>query len=178
MKKPTKKLQQELKQHHDLLKDIDKVIENIHVDIEKERGKDPPTEASLNLEIKKLIVAKDQVKNKINKLKTVCAKRKDEILEWQHWFDKIEEVDKSAEKKQLDAEVNRRFKEITEKESEISRLYLENQEFAGKIEAKKIQLEAIKAGVHLLPPEEDPRLKEVLSKKQRILAKMDQLKNQ
>ena len=176
MEQTTKNPNLELEQNNELLKEIDKVIVHILEDIKKERSEDPPTEERLHQDIDQLLVLKEQVKNKINRLKGACAKRKNEISEWQQWFEKIEEVDKSLEKKQLDDEVNWRFKEITQKESVISRLYLDNQDFSGQIEAKKIQIEALKAGAHLLPSEEDPRLKEALRKKERLLSKINRLK--
>jgi seryl-tRNA synthetase len=175
MSTKTNKSANELKELSALLRRLDQILERTQQVVKQERQSRPTSEATLKAEINNLITTKAQLNNKINRLKNVCAKRKEEIKDWQEHFSNVPDLEKPMAKQQLNIEVSRRLKEISDKEAEIGRLYLEHNPLVGEIEFKKIQLEAFYAGAHLLPIEEDPRIKEILMKKERVLSQINKL---
>ena len=165
----------ELQELNALLRSLDQVLERTQQEIKRERAKHPTSEENLKAEIARLSATETQLKNKINRLKKVCSKRKEEIKDWQEHFSNVPDEEKPQAKQQLNTEISRRLKELSDKEAEISHLYLAHNPLVGEIEFKKIQLEAFYAGAHSLPAEEDPRIKEILLKRERVLSKINEL---
>ncbi len=142
----------------DQLQWLNRSLEQVRAEIGAERARGPLSQAELEQEISDLQQNISQLETRLKRLKVTCAKRKTEISQWQDWFAAQDDHDLAQDKQLLDAEVTRRLREIEEKEAEISRLLLRREELTGEIEMRQVRIEALRAGVHDLPMEQDPRI--------------------
>ncbi len=126
------------------------------------------SEDALNPKMEMAEIELEKLSRKLGKAKAHIKMRKREITQWKENFDRLEQMDKSQELTQLQAEIAWRAQDIAAKEAEIAALYVAKTTQTGVLEALKIKTLIAEKGYHKKDMSEDPRLKALLKERQEL----------
>jgi predicted nuclease with TOPRIM domain len=150
-----------------------RLIEEMKVQLQTEREAGVPSESQLQAELDTAQAEYNRLKEESDKLKAQAKQRKSEVDEWKQWYYSQPGLDKTAELEKLNAEIAWRSTEIDALQNQIIPLEEALITVLDTVETLKNKLEAVQAGVYLLPVEQDPRLLQLQEEYQAALAALN-----
>lgn len=149
--------------------------EFLNAELQAEREEGLLDETTLEQKIDQLELKIQKTDIKLNKSKAHIKKRKNEIKQWKDNFDRLEQLDKSHELLQLQAELNWRAQDIAAKESEIAALYSTKMAQKGVLESLNLKKLIVEKGYHKKATSEDPRLLAIQEEKHELQSVLSKL---
>jgi chromosome segregation ATPase len=164
-----------LKEAKARLKILRSALREIKAQVKAEREQEPPDISILQADVSAGQARLEKVQSELSQAKALSRKRKDEIDEWKGWYEKLPAEEKSAGLVSLNNEINWRAAELDSNGQKINELMMSEIEATGALEMAKQKLTAFASGVHELPMEKDPRLKNALIEVDKVAAEVARL---
>jgi predicted nucleic acid-binding Zn-ribbon protein len=150
---------------NDSMADIENGIKLVRARITEQRKVSNVQSTDLEKGIAATQVQIQQIQQEIDSAKASCNTRKNEIANWEKWYESQLAGEKASAFVKLNAENNWRMGEVNQLQGKISNFEAAKLALFESLEKAKEHLAAVNANVHKLPIEQDPRLKGLLDAK-------------
>lgn len=154
------------------LSDLEKGIKMIKEKIQEERTASRSGTSELEKQITTTQLKIQQIQQDIDSAKATCAARKNEIVNWEKWYETQPLDRKAAAFTKMNSENSWRMSEVNGLQGKISGFESAKLALFVALEKAKEQFAVVREKVHELPIEQDPRLKTLLDAKTILTASL------